>query len=596
MKQLLLALLAFASSSALFAQTTNVPGVISYQGRVADAAGAPIGNTAPVNRTVIFRIWDSPSATAPANRLYSEQQNVTISGGEFSVLVGTGTPVGGETGNAFSTMSAAVFNGQARFLGVTVDDGDGNPANDAEASPRQQVVTTPFAFRAQVAEAVAAGGVASTALANDAVGSAALAAGAVTGAKLAASSVGTAALADTSVTSGKLAASAVTTTALADGSVTGAKLAAGGIDATKLADGTVVLAKLAANSVDSTKLVDGSIATVDLADAAVATAKVADGAITTPKLAAAAVETDKLADGAVSLAKQGANSVDSSKIVDGSIALADLTTTVREGLPKQRHIYNQAVNPDYVTARTKGRTLVPIDLGDLGNDVDGCVLQYYGWSRTNATPGADSRIGVIRFNLQQPGFANDANFPNIIWAVGAHHAMNLSNAGSHAFGTVNFRLNPQALGNGTVTIHAIDDWCTFYNFYPGSLRPGEAAPFNQNQEPNASNANAGGPPVTFNVVSVVTGTNKLTITVNNPHAIQVGDTLTIAGMTGTPVANGTNLVVTGQPDRTSFEIALNGATGTYTGGTVTHQPKYNKFRIWAAVHPDVSLRFIVSDR
>lgn len=66
-------------------------------------------------------------------------------------------------------------------------------------------------------------------------------------------------------------------------------------------------------------------------------------------------------------------------------------------------------------------------------------------------------------------------------------------------------------------------------------------------------------------------------------------------MTGTPTANGTR-IVTAQPDRTSFEVALAGAAGTYTGGTVTHQPKWNKFRIWAAVHPIVSLRFIVSDR
>ncbi len=594
MKKLLLALFAFASSSSLFAQSTNVPGLISYQGRVADAAGVPIGNTAPVNRIVIFRIWDSPSATVPANRLYSEQQNVTVSGGEFSVLVGTGTPVSGETGNAFTTMSAAVFNGQARFLGVTVDDGDGNPANDVEASPRQQVVTTPFAFRAQVAEAVAAGGVASSALANDAVGSAALAAGAVTGAKLAASAVGTAALADTSVTSGKLAPGAVTTTALADGSVTGAKLAVGGIDATKLADGTIVLAKLADDSVDGSKLVNGSVAASDLANNAVETAKLADGAVTTAKLGEGAVATAKLADGSVTLAKQGANSVDSTKIVDGSIALADLTTTVREGLPKQRHIYSQAVNPDYVTARTKGRTLVPIDLGDLGNDIDGCVLTYYGWHRV--TGGSDSRIGVIRFSLQQPGFVTDPNYPNIVWAVAAHQNMNTSNTGTFSAGAYNFRVNPQALNNGTVNFANVDDWCAFYNFYPGSLRPGEAAPFNQNQEPNASNANAGGPPVTFNVVSVVTGTNKLTITVDNPHAIQVGETLTIAGMTGTPSANTSTATVTAQPDRTSFEIALSGATGTYSGGTVTHQPKYNKFRIWAAVSPDVSLRFIVSDR
>jgi len=211
--------------------TSAVPGLFNFQGKVANANGTLVGAGTPVNKTVIFRIWDHSTNSTTGNLVYSEQQNVTITDGEFTVLIGTGTPVAGETGNVFTTMSAAVFGGQARFLGVTVDDGDGNPANDVEASPRQQVVTTPFAFRSQVAEAVAAGGVASSALANDAVGSAALAAGAVTGAKLATSAVGTAALADSSVTSGKLAVAAVTTGAIADGAVTGAKLAAGGIDA-----------------------------------------------------------------------------------------------------------------------------------------------------------------------------------------------------------------------------------------------------------------------------------------------------------------------------------------------------------------------------
>ncbi len=90
----------FCCSAVAFAQTSSVPGLLAYQGRATDASGAPLGATAPVNRTVIFRIWDSPSSTAPSSRLYSEQQNVTITGGEFSVLVGAGNPVAGDVGNA----------------------------------------------------------------------------------------------------------------------------------------------------------------------------------------------------------------------------------------------------------------------------------------------------------------------------------------------------------------------------------------------------------------------------------------------------------------------------------------------------------------
>eukprot|EP01035_Chromulina_nebulosa_P001774 gene1774-2391_t len=78
MKRLLLVALLLGLPAAGFAQASAVPTRISYQGKVTDAAGVPIGNSAPVNRVIIFRIWDSPSAVATTNRLYSEQQTVTI--------------------------------------------------------------------------------------------------------------------------------------------------------------------------------------------------------------------------------------------------------------------------------------------------------------------------------------------------------------------------------------------------------------------------------------------------------------------------------------------------------------------------------------
>lgn len=55
------------TSTLAYAQTSAVPGTISYQGRVYTSSGALLGAGTPVNRTVIFRIWDSPSNTASAN-------------------------------------------------------------------------------------------------------------------------------------------------------------------------------------------------------------------------------------------------------------------------------------------------------------------------------------------------------------------------------------------------------------------------------------------------------------------------------------------------------------------------------------------------
>ena len=137
--------------------TTAVPGFISYQGRVLDLAGAPVGVGVPVNRTVIFRIWDHPSNTADANLIYSEQQTVTISEGEFSVLVGQGVATAGSQFGFSETpkgppsgLIVNAFQGSGRYLGVTID--DGTAAVDNEITPRQQIVTSAFAFRARFAE------------------------------------------------------------------------------------------------------------------------------------------------------------------------------------------------------------------------------------------------------------------------------------------------------------------------------------------------------------------------------------------------------------------------------------------------------------
>jgi hypothetical protein len=149
--------------------TSAVPGVISYQGRVVAANGTPVGTGTPVNRTVVFRIWDHPTQALQANLVYSEQQTAIIADGEFSLLIGqgnavVGTPLGfSETSKGSPSVKisdAAVFAataGTGRYLGVTID--DGTAAADPEISPRQQMVTTGYAFRAKYAEALGSNGV-----------------------------------------------------------------------------------------------------------------------------------------------------------------------------------------------------------------------------------------------------------------------------------------------------------------------------------------------------------------------------------------------------------------------------------------------------
>jgi hypothetical protein len=169
------ALLALCSTLAT-AQTSAVPGFISYQGRVVDASGANVGAGTPVNRTVIFRIWDNPSSTNTANLIYSEAQTVTVSEGEFSVLVGQGVANTTQTYGYLETSKkladiGSAFGGSTRYLGVTVAAAATIATTDNEITPRQQIVSTAFAMRAKYAEQLGSnGGTAITALDSGRVG------------------------------------------------------------------------------------------------------------------------------------------------------------------------------------------------------------------------------------------------------------------------------------------------------------------------------------------------------------------------------------------------------------------------------------------
>jgi hypothetical protein len=162
--RLALALAAALALQALpiHAQSSAVPGTISYQGRVTNDDGTLVGASTPTNRTVIFRIWDNATATGQANLLYSEKQTVTISKGEFSVLVGNGDPVTGsprgfdEVSKKLASLAdPSLWNGSTRFLGVTVC--DAGTDTGPEVAPRQQIASTAYAIKAQTAEKIVAG-------------------------------------------------------------------------------------------------------------------------------------------------------------------------------------------------------------------------------------------------------------------------------------------------------------------------------------------------------------------------------------------------------------------------------------------------------
>ncbi len=134
-----------------------VPSTINYQGIVADSTGTLIGATGALNRKVIFRIYD---AATGGNRLWTEEQTVTIYKGEFSVLLGAGTTATGTAASESRPALDSVFtSGTAtRYIEIMVDNGDGSiTATDTPISPRQAITTAAFTFHAQVADSIASG-------------------------------------------------------------------------------------------------------------------------------------------------------------------------------------------------------------------------------------------------------------------------------------------------------------------------------------------------------------------------------------------------------------------------------------------------------
>jgi hypothetical protein len=111
------------------------PGVMSFQGRLTDpGSGTPVADG---SYAVSFRIFDAP---AGGTILWLENQSVPVSGGLFSVLLGSVSP-----------LSASIFSGVPRYLEVQV-------GADPPMTPRQPFGSVAFAFHAELLDGRAATG------------------------------------------------------------------------------------------------------------------------------------------------------------------------------------------------------------------------------------------------------------------------------------------------------------------------------------------------------------------------------------------------------------------------------------------------------
>lgn len=145
----LLALAGFAVAPRVFAQANaNPPERMAYQGYLVDANGTALATNAPKNYDVIFRIWNDPNATAAGNRLWTEQQTVTVDKGYFSVILGEGSSIG-EARPALSTVFTNATASE-RWVGITVK-GIGGGGADVNILPRLRLLASPYSFLASKA-------------------------------------------------------------------------------------------------------------------------------------------------------------------------------------------------------------------------------------------------------------------------------------------------------------------------------------------------------------------------------------------------------------------------------------------------------------
>ena len=145
----LFALLGAAPRAVQAQEAVVVPEVLNYQARLQTLAGA---DYAEGLYPIEVRIW---SAATGGTLLWGESYRVYAKGGRINMLLGqNGTPVSPAGKFAALRDVFKISGGSAeRWLGMTVKaDATGAPLSSAvESSPRQQLLTAPFAYQSQYA-------------------------------------------------------------------------------------------------------------------------------------------------------------------------------------------------------------------------------------------------------------------------------------------------------------------------------------------------------------------------------------------------------------------------------------------------------------
>jgi len=126
-----------AYSLQLTAVNAEIPHLINYQGKLVDEDGNPIEDP----KTVRFKFYTTASGGLP---IWEEEQSVDATKGVFNVLLGNGSLIQGKP------LSDLDFDRQY-YLALQV-------VGDEEMTPRQQIASAAYAFKAKVAETIDPGG------------------------------------------------------------------------------------------------------------------------------------------------------------------------------------------------------------------------------------------------------------------------------------------------------------------------------------------------------------------------------------------------------------------------------------------------------
>jgi hypothetical protein len=142
---MLIALLLATLCGVAGGQTAYIPNAINYQGTLTDNAGDPVIDGA---YSVIFRIYDNAS---DGILIWSSQYPVYVNQGMFAVLLGPGrSAVGGDAPQTTEILDA--FGGENRYMELAIAGTPQGTITPEPITPRQRIVTAPYAIHAHQAD------------------------------------------------------------------------------------------------------------------------------------------------------------------------------------------------------------------------------------------------------------------------------------------------------------------------------------------------------------------------------------------------------------------------------------------------------------